>query len=55
MTLPFFLSLDTALPRAGGLRLKATVQKVYGKRKDKDDRDVAVSLDTESKDTATYF
>ena len=24
--------------RAGGLRLKATVQKVYGKRKDKDDR-----------------
>ena len=23
--------------RAGGLRLKATVQKVYGKRKDKDD------------------
>ena len=24
--------------RAGGLRLKATVQKLYGKRKDKDDR-----------------
>ena len=24
--------------RAGGLRLKAAVQKVYGKRKDKDDR-----------------
>ena len=40
--LSFFLSRYCTTPsrglRAGGLRLKATVQKVYGKRKDKDDR-----------------
>ena len=41
---PFFLSFFRYCTtpsrglRAGGLRLKATVQKVYGKRKDKDDR-----------------